>query len=258
MKKKLMTLAAVVCCWVTTTVFTACGDDNLTSTSPVAGPYQYYVEFDMTSSYGYNDAEVSTLRNALNKAVGLNGQIYEKTYFSNQDSQMKAACESVLAQYPNIQSILLSFNLYGNDGVAGRALVVANLKAGKSLKTPYARMLVDTDYDIKAMKVVVDSLYSLKTASDSAKVERLRRKTNDFRTKVLLDIKAPIKDAIDEWQVDEGLDGYDQTFFSQIADAVQEPDSLLYDFSILVTKVRLPEVERSEVWEKNYKAYYNK
>ena len=173
-----MTLAAVVCCWVTTTVFTACGDDNLTSTSPVAGPYQYYVEFDMTSSYGYNDAEVSTLRNALNKAVGLNGQIYEKTYFSNQDSQMKAACESVLAQYPNIQSLLLSFNLYGNDGVAGRALVVANLKAGKSLKTPYATMLVDTEYDIKAMKVVVDSLYSLKTASDSAKVERLRRKSS--------------------------------------------------------------------------------
>ena len=119
-------------------------------------------------------------------------------------------------------------------------------------------MLVDTEYDIKAMKVVVDSLYSLKTASDSAKVERLRRKTNDFRTKVLLDIKAPIKDAIDVWRVDEELDGFDQTFFSQIADAVQEPDSLLYDFSILVTKVRLPERERSNVWEKNYKAYYNK
>ena len=79
MKKKFMTLAAVLCCWVTITVLVACGDDDATSpsSSSVAGPYQYFVEFDMTSSYGYNNAEVSTLRNALNKAVGLNGQIYE-------------------------------------------------------------------------------------------------------------------------------------------------------------------------------------
>ena len=28
MKKILMTLAAVLCCWVTITVFTACGDDD--------------------------------------------------------------------------------------------------------------------------------------------------------------------------------------------------------------------------------------
>jgi hypothetical protein len=256
MKKKLMRLAAVLCYWVTITVLAACNDDD--ATSPVAGPYQYFVEFDKTSSYEYNSAEASMLRNALNKAVGLNGQTYEKTYFSNQDSQMKTACEAVLAQYPDLESLLLSFNLYGNDGVAGQALVVANLKAGKSLKTPYAIMLLDTKYNLNAMKVVRDSLYSLKTASDSAMVERLRERTNDFRTEIYLDIKDAIKDVNEVWKLDEDLDGYDQTFFSQIADAVQEPDSLFYDFSILVTKVRLPEVERSMVWEKNYKAYYNK
>lgn len=258
MNKIFITLATVLCCWATITVFTACGDDNPTSTSPVAGPYQYFVEFDITSSYGYNLSEASTLNDALNRAVGLDGNIYRKTYFSNQDSQMKAACEKVLEQYPDLQSLLLGFKLYGNDGVAGQVLVVSNLKAGKSLKIPYATLLVDVDYETKAIKNIVDSLYSLRTASDSAKVERLRKKTNDFRTKVVLDIKDAIKDVNEKWNVDENLDGYDETFFSQIADAVQEPDSLLYDFSVLVTKVRLPEIQRSMIWEKDYKAYYNK
>ena len=258
MKKILMKLAAVLCCAMTTTVFTACGDENLTQESPVAGAYQYWVELDMTSSYEYIQTEASTLKNALNLAVGLDGNIYKKTYSSNQDKQMKAACEEVVAQYPNLQSLLLTFTLYGNNGVAGQKVDVASLKAGKSLKTPYAMMLLDTDYNTSAMRAVIDSLYSMKTASDSATVERLRRKTNDFRTKVVLDVKDAIKDVNEVWKVEKDLDSYNQAFFNQIADAVQEPDSLLYDFNVLVTKVRLPEKDRLMVWEKNYKAYYNK
>ena len=258
MKKILMTLAAVLCCAMTTTVFTACGDENLTPESSVAGAYQYWVELDMMSSYGYYQTEASTLKNSLNLAVGLDGNIYKKTYFSNQDKQMKAACEEVVAQYPNLQSLLLTFKLYGNNGVAGQTVEVAGLKAGKSLETPYAMVLFDANYDTKAMRVVMDSLYSLKTASDSATVERLRRKTNDFRTKILLDVKDSIKDVNEVWKVEKDLDSYNQAFFNQIADAVQEPDSLFYDFNFLVTKVSLPEITRSMVWEKNYKAYYNK
>jgi hypothetical protein len=108
------------------------------------------------------------------------------------------------------------------------------------------------------MKALRDSLYSLKTAADSATVERLRSKTNDFRTKIVLNVKDAIKDVNEVWNVETDLDRYNEAFFDQIANAIEEPDSLLYSFTILVSKVRLPEVKRSKVWEKTYKAYNKK
>ena len=259
MKKIMMTLAAVLCCAMTTTVFTACGDDDDIPTSPVAGAYKYFVEFDILNSYGYNRTEATTLNAALNRAIGLDGNVYKKTYTSNQDAQMKTACEEVIAQYPNLQSLLLTFTLYGNNGVDGQTVKVASLKAGKSFTTPYAMILLDEpSYDMAAMKAVIDSLYSLKTASDSAKVERLRRNTNDFKNKVYQGFRDATKDVNEVWKVEKDLDGYNEAFFDQIANAVQEPDSLLYSFTILVTKVRLPEVERSKVCEKTYKAFSKK
>ena len=256
-QSKLATLAAILCCAVTTTVFTACGDDD-TPTSPVAGAYQYWVEFDLTTSYGYYDTEVATLKAALNRAVGLEGSIYKKTYTSNQDTQMKAACEEVIAQYSNVQSLLLTYTLYGNNGEYGKTVKVASLTAGKSLTTPYATILFDSENDTEAMKALRDSLYSLKTAADSATVERLRSKTNDFSTKVVLNVKDAIKDVNEVWNVETDLDRYNEAFFDQIANAIEEPDSLLYSFTILVSKVRLPEVKRSKIWEKTYKAYNKK
>ena len=71
---------------------------------------------------------------------------------------MKAACEEVLKQFPNLKSLLLGFTLYGNNGVAGQALVVAKLKAGKSLTTPYAKLVLKDEYDTKGMKAIIDSL----------------------------------------------------------------------------------------------------
>ena len=258
MKKIMMTIAAVLCCAMTTTIFTACGDDDDTQTSPVAGAYQYWVEFDMTTSYGYDATEATTLRAALNRAVGLDGTIYKKTYTSNQDAQMKAACEEVIAQNPNLQSLLLTYTLYGNNGEYGKTVEVASLKAGKSLTTPYATILLESNYDTAAMKALRDSLYSLKTAADSATVERLRKKTNDFRTKVYLGIQEAIKDVNKVWNVDTELNRYNEAFFDQIANAIEEPDSLIYSYTILVSKLRLPEVESTTVWEKTYKAYNKK
>ena len=257
MKKIMMTLAAVLCCAMTTTVFTACGDDD-TPTSPVAGAYQYFVEFDILNSYGYYADEAQMVNAALNKAVGLEGNIYKKTYTSNQDAEMKAACEEVLKQFPNLKSLLLGFTLYGNNGVAGQALVVAKLKAGKSLTTPYAKLVLKDEYDTKGMKAIIDSLYSLKTAEDSAKVESLRKKSNNFRTQLYLNIKEAIKDVSDAWYLAKDLDGYNTVFFDQIANAFEEPDSLLYDFTITVSKERLPEADKTKLWEKTFKAYYNK
>ena len=90
MKKLMMTLAAVLCCTMATTVFTACGDDDET-TLPVAGKYQYWVDFnyslDETYANTYVSEEMREVLNALNLAVGLNGNIYEKTYNSRKDAE---------------------------------------------------------------------------------------------------------------------------------------------------------------------------
>ena len=111
---------------------------------------------------------------------------------------------------------------------------------------------------LEALYNIIDSLYSLKTAEDSAKVESLRKKSNNFRTQLYLNIKEAIKDASDAWYLAKDLDGYNTAFFDQIANAFEEPDSLLYDFTITVSKERLPEADKTKLWEKTFKAYYNK
>ena len=124
--------------------------------------------------------------------------------------------------------------------------------------TMKAKLVLKDEYDTKGMKAIIDSLYSLKTAEDSAKVESLRKKSNNFRTQLYLNIKEAIKDASDAWYLAKDLDGYNTAFFDQIANAFEEPDSLLYDFTITVSKERLPEADKTKLWEKTFKAYYNK
>ena len=74
----------------------------------------------------------------------------------------------------------------------------------------------------------------------------------------MLNVKDAIKDVNEVWNVETDLDRYNEAFFDQIANAFEEPDSLLYDFTITVSKERLPEADKTKLWEKTFKAYYNK
>ena len=71
-----MTLAAVLCCTMTT-VFTACNNDETALASYMTTNYLYHVEFDMSNSYSIHLLEVDSIRTSLNKAVGMDGNVYK-------------------------------------------------------------------------------------------------------------------------------------------------------------------------------------
>ena len=163
MKKFLMTLAALVCCVMTTTVFTACGDEDTPTT------YRYQVALDKRSSQYvdqvlYNATEEKEVLDALNQAIKYDGTVYTH-YSEKQDDLMKAACEAVKKAYadkvPN--SIYMKFDLYRIDSEAGQsemAEVIGSYELGQALTKPYVTYSIVTNHDeaYKALKTKQASL----------------------------------------------------------------------------------------------------
>ena len=253
MKKLMMTLAAVLCCAMTTAVFTACGDDDV-ETLPVAGKYQYWVKLDYTESKAYNKTEQELLIAAMNKAVGLNGTVYEKTYNSRKDNEMKAACEAVLKQYSNLESLYLVFYLMTNDGEYGKEVAVSKLEAGLCMSRPYAKITMDdTKYDTKRMKALADSLNNTGNPADKDKWKAIQKTTNENRTKVTLFFKEKLKDVAGTWYYAESLEPWNAEYFNRLA-AQLEIDTLAYDFTLTIRKETVPNYKNEVIWTKTFKA----
>ena len=163
MRKFLMKLAALVCCVMTTTVFTACGDEDTPTT------YRYQVALDKRSSQYvdqvlYNATEEKEVLDALNQAIKYDGTVYTR-YSEKQDDLMKAACEAVKKAYadkvPN--SIYMKFDLYRIDSEAGQsemAEVIGSYELGQALTKPYVTYSIVTNHDeaYKALKTKQASL----------------------------------------------------------------------------------------------------
>lgn len=163
MKKFLMTLAALVCCVMTTAVFTACGDEDTPTT------YRYQVALDKRSSQYvdqvlYNATEEKEVLDALNQAIKYDGMVYTH-YSEKQDDLMKAACEAVKKAYadkvPN--SIYMKFDLYRIDSEAGQsemAEIIGSYELGQALTKPYVTYSIVTNHDeaYKALKTKQASL----------------------------------------------------------------------------------------------------
>lgn len=163
MKKFLMTLAALVCCVMTTAVFTACGDEDTPTT------YRYQVALDKRSSQYvdqvlYNATEEKDVLDALNQAIKYDGTVYTH-YSEKQDDLMKAACEAVKKAYadkvPN--SIYMKFDLYRIDSEAGQsemAEIIGSYELGQALTKPYVTYSIVTNHDeaYKALKTKQASL----------------------------------------------------------------------------------------------------
>ena len=163
MKKFLMTLAALVCCVMTTAVFTACGDEDTPTT------YRYQIALDKRSSQYvdqvlYNATEEKEVLDALNQAIKYDGTVYTH-YSEKQDDLMKAACEAVKKAYadkvPN--SIYMKFDLYRIDSEAGQsemAEIIGSYELGQALTKPYVTYSIVTNHDeaYKALKTKQASL----------------------------------------------------------------------------------------------------
>ena len=163
MKKFLMTLAALLCCVMTTTVFTACGDEDTPTT------YRYQIALDKRSSQFvdqilYNATEEKDVLDALNQAIKYDGTVYTH-YSEKQDDLMKAACEAVKKAYadkvPN--SIYMKFDLYRIDSEAGQsemAEIIGSYELGQALTKPYVTYSIVTNHDeaYKALKTKQASL----------------------------------------------------------------------------------------------------
>jgi hypothetical protein len=163
MKKFLMTLAALVCCVMTTAVFIACDDEDTPTT------YRYQVALDKRSSQYvdqvlYNATEEKEVLDALNQAIKYDGTAYTH-YSEKQDDLMKAACEAVKKAYadkvPN--SIYMKFDLYRIDSEAGQsemAEIIGSYELGQALTKPYVTYSIVTNHDeaYKALKTKQASL----------------------------------------------------------------------------------------------------
>ena len=163
MRNFLMTLAALVCCVMTTAVFTACGDEDTPTT------YRYQVALDKRSSQYvdqvlYNATEEKDVLDALNQAIKYDGTVYTH-YSEKQDDLMKAACEVVKKAYadkvPN--SIYMKFDLYRIDSEAGQsemAEIIGSYELGQALTKPYVTYSIVTNHDeaYKALKTKQASL----------------------------------------------------------------------------------------------------
>lgn len=143
-----MMLAAVLCCAMTTTVFTACSNnDDVTYLKS----YMYEVKLDATNSVGYSE-EAIAITNALNTAIGFNGNYYS-TLQSPKDSEMKSKCDAIVKQqYSNIKSAYLVFNLYritldATPGSEKIAEVISTYEIGKALTQPYVTYTLSTNSD---------------------------------------------------------------------------------------------------------------
>ena len=163
MRNFLMTLAALVCCVMTTAVFTACGDEDTPTT------YRYQIALDKRSSQYvdqvlYNATEEKDVLDALNQAIKYDGTVYTH-YSEKQDDLMKAACEAVKKAYadkvPN--SIYMKFDLYRIDSEAGQsemAEIIGSYELGQALTKPYVTYSIVTNHDeaYKALKTKQASL----------------------------------------------------------------------------------------------------
>ena len=163
MKKFLMTLAALLCCVMTTAVFTACGDEDTPTT------YRYQIALDKRSSQFvdqilYNATEEKEVLDALNQAIKYDGTVYTH-YSEKQDDLMKAACEAVKKAYadkvPN--SIYMKFDLYRIDSETGQsemAEIIDSYELGQALTKPYVTYSIVTNHDeaYKALKTKQASL----------------------------------------------------------------------------------------------------
>lgn len=275
MRKFLMTLAALVCCVMTTTVFTACGDEDTPTT------YRYQVALDKRSSQYvdqvlYNATEEKEVLDALNQAIKYDGTVYTH-YSEKQDDLMKAACEAVKKAYadkvPN--SIYMKFDLYRIDSEAGQsemAEVIGSYELGQALTKPYVTYSIVTNHD--------EAYKALKTKQASLETKVYEATFNTLKT--LVGLHTVVTDTLSSGAISTKY--YDQhsvfedhfkdmfgnlyldsengsntiiSYCDSVADS-HANDTLTVEAVVAIQKTNFLTNECADVWRKTFQSNYHK
>lgn len=275
MKKFLMTLAALLCCVMTTAVFTACGDEDTPTT------YRYQVALDKRSSQYvdqvlYNATEEKEVLDALNQAIKYDGTVYTH-YSEKQDDLMKAACEAVKKAYadkvPN--SIYMKFDLYRIDSEAGQsemAEVIDSYELGQALTKPYVTYSIVTNHDeaYKALKTKQASLdtkvyeatfNTLKTLVGLHTVVTDTLSSGAISTKYY-DLHSVFEDHFKDMFGNLYLDSENGSntiisYCDSVADS-HANDTLTVEAVVAIQKTNFLTNECADVWRKTFQSNYHK
>ena len=275
MKKFLMTLAALVCCVMTTAVFTACGDEDTPTT------YRYQVALDKRSSQYvdqvlYNATEEKDVLDALNQAIKYDGTVYTH-YSEKQDDLMKAACEAVKKAYadkvPN--SIYMKFDLYRIDSEAGQsemAEIIGSYELGQALTKPYVTYSIVTNHDeaYKALKTKQASLdtkvyeatfNTLKTLVGLHTVVTDTLSSGAISTKYY-DLHSVFEDHFKDMFGNLYLDSENGSntiisYCDSVADSYAN-DTLTVEAVVAIQKTNFLTNECADVWRKTFQSNYHK
>ena len=275
MKKFLMTLAALLCCVMTTAVFTACGDEDTPTT------YRYQVALDKRSSQYvdqvlYNATEEKEVLDALNQAIKYDGTVYTH-YSEKQDDLMKAACEAVKKAYadkvPN--SIYMKFDLYRIDSEAGQsemAEIIGSYELGQALTKPYVTYSIVTNHDeaYKALKTKQASLdtkvyeatfNTLKTLVGLHTVVTDTLSSGAISTKYY-DLHSVFEDHFKDMFGNLYLDSENGSnkiisYCDSVADS-HANDTLTVEAVVAIQKTNFLTNECADVWRKTFQSNYHK
>lgn len=275
MRNFLMTLAALVCCVMTTAVFTACGDEDTPTT------YRYQVALDKRSSQYvdqvlYNATEEKDVLDALNQAIKYDGTVYTH-YSEKQDDLMKAACEAVKKAYadkvPN--SIYMKFDLYRIDSEAGQsemAEIIGSYELGQALTKPYVTYSIVTNHDeaYKALKTKQASLdtkvyeatfNTLKTLVGLHTVVTDTLSSGAISTKYY-DLHSVFEDHFKDMFGNLYLDSENGSntiisYCDSVADS-HANDTLTVEAVVAIQKTNFLTNECADVWRKTFQSNYHK
>lgn len=275
MKKFLMTLAALVCCVMTTAVFTACGDEDTPTT------YRYQIALDKRSSQYvdqvlYNATEEKEVLDALNQAIKYDGTVYTH-YSEKQDDLMKAACEAVKKAYadkvPN--SIYMKFDLYRIDSETGQsemAEIIGSYELGQALTKPYVTYSIVTNHDeaYKALKTKQASLdtkvyeatfNTLKTLVGLHTVVTDTLSSGAISTKYY-DLHSVFEDHFKDMFGNLYLDSENGSntiisYCDSVADS-HANDTLTVEAVVAIQKTNFLTNECADVWRKTFQSNYHK
>lgn len=275
MKKFLMTLAALLCCVMTTAVFTACGDEDTPTT------YRYQIALDKRSSQYvdqvlYNATEEKEVLDALNQAIKYDGTVYTH-YSEKQDDLMKAACEAVKKAYadkvPN--SIYMKFDLYRIDSEAGQsemAEIIGSYELGQALTKPYVTYSIVTNHDeaYKALKTKQASLdtkvyeatfNTLKTLVGLHTVVTDTLSSGAISTKYY-DLHSVFEDHFKDMFGNLYLDSENGSntiisYCDSVADS-HANDTLTVEAVVAIQKTNFLTNECADVWRKTFQSNYHK